>query len=265
VTVAVLVPMSCGNSAPSGAPAQTTPAAPTAPTAVTSVTAPVTPASGTTTLTKADFASRVQAALRAKGTFRVVSTSADDPDKFTSDIRLRGAQTDATATGAGYATVRVGGQVYVKGEGVSSDPRRPWVKLKPAGKDPLEILTQTMVRAVGAQAVPHQLLGGAAHVSTFKSAPGTAVVDGVPTKLYRIGINVPKAAAAKAFGDYILKEVTAAMPKVLVVKVWVDADDLPRKFEFDPDQSRSTVSMVFSRFGDKVTIAAPPVGLQTAG
>jgi hypothetical protein len=70
-------------------------------------------------------------------------------------------------------------------------------------------------------------------------------------------VDLPKATAAKALGEYLTAEAVAQQKlKELTAKVSVDQDSLPRKIEFEV----GTVKVVadFTNFGTPVTIAAPP-------
>jgi hypothetical protein len=209
-------------------------------------------------LSQADFTSKVKAALQAKGTFRVVTVTTDDgePATFTTDVKLNGTEADVSGSGLGSTVVRVGGQLYGKGEGITDDPKKPWVKHDPASKDPMVVLNSAMIKLLAAQTSAHELIGGAAYATGFTSALG-ATVGGVPTTLYTMTVDLPKATAAKALGEYLTAEAVAQQKlKELTAKVSVDQDSLPRKIEFEVD----TVKVVadFTNFGTPVTIAAPP-------
>jgi hypothetical protein len=208
-------------------------------------------------LTQAEFAPKVQAALQSKGTFRVVTVTTDEgkPATFTTDVKLTGKQADVLGTGDGSTVVRVGDQLYGKGEGITDDSSKPWVKFDPATKDPMAGLSGVLIKVLEGQTSTHELIGGAAYASSFTSAPGAAV-GGAPTTAYTMTVDLPKATAAKALGGYITAEMVAEEKLTeLTAKVSLDQDSLPRKIEFQV--GTSTVVADFSNFGTPVTIAAP--------
>jgi hypothetical protein len=68
---------------------------------------------------------------------------------------------------------------------------------------------------------------------------------------------IPFAAAAKAFGEYLDPgTVTEEKLKEITAVIVVDQDSLPRKLDFT--FGGSTMSTVYTEFGDPVTITAPP-------
>jgi hypothetical protein len=222
------------------------------------------PAAGTpapTALTQADFATKVPAALQAKSTFHSVDTTTDEdgPTITTSDLKVTSAGTDLSATiDTGQSVLRIGGKFYGKGDGLTEDPAKPWKVWDPAGtsKDPMAALTGVQLQIQSAGALTHQLLAGAAYATKFTSAEGP-VVGGASTTQYTITVDAPKAAAAKALGDYLTSAVVAAQKITDVTAVvLVDQENLPRKLDFTFGTSK--VSAEFSKFGDPVTITAPP-------
>jgi hypothetical protein len=216
-------------------------------------------------LTQADFATKVPAALQEKSTFHSVATTTDEdgPAITTSDLKVTSGGTDlAATTDQGLTLLRIGGKFYGKGGGLSENDAKPWKVWDPAGsaQDPMDALTGVQLQIQSAPALTHQLLAGAAYATKFSSAEGP-VVAGASTTEYRITIDAPKAAAAKALGDYLTSEVvTAQKIKEVTAVVLVDKENLPRKLDFAFGTSR--VSTQFSKFGEPVTtITAPPTTL----
>jgi hypothetical protein len=213
-------------------------------------------------LTQADFATKVPAALQGKSTFHAVATTTDEdgPVVTTSDLKVTSAGTDlAATTDQGVTVLRIGGKFYGKGDGLSEDDAKPWKVWDPAAsaKDPLAALTGVQLQIQSAEALTHQLLGGAAYATKFTSTAGPAV-DGASMTEYTITIDAPKAAEAKALGDYLTSAVvTAQKIKEVTAVVLVDKDNLPRKLDFA--FGTATESVQFGKFGDPVTtITVPP-------
>lgn len=207
-------------------------------------------------LTQADFAPKVLAALKAKGTFRTVTVTTDEegPATFTTDVKISDAGTDVSGSGDGSAVLRVGGQLYGKGDGISDDPAK-WVKYDPTATGSIPELTGALIKILAAQAVTHEMIGGAAYATSFNSAPGAAA----GTTDYTMTVDLPKAAAAKALGEYITPKVVAAQNlKDVAAKVSLDKDSLPVKLEFQLGTSKVVAD--FSNYGTPVTIAAPAAG-----
>jgi hypothetical protein len=93
---------------------------------------------------------------------------------------------------------------------------------------------------------------------------GTEEVDGVETNHYRVVMDT----AAYVEAMEMPAELTSAMPEEIGVDMWVDADNLPRKFYQELDMTASagdqtgsatsTTEGTYSDFGTEVTIEAPP-------
>jgi hypothetical protein len=121
--------------------------------------------------------------------------------------------------------VQIGDELYAKGDGLTEDPKEPWVKLDPDDETADSVIVARLVKLIAIQSAVHDLIGGVAFATSFEDAGGTPV-DGVGTKLYTVGVDVPKAAAAKAFGEYIDQEVASRLPKTLALKFWVGDDQV---------------------------------------
>jgi hypothetical protein len=255
---AVLLAAGCGDpdaAASTDPTPSTTPS--TTPTATPSTT-PV-PIVSPVALTKVDLAPKVKAALLAKRTFRATSrlTGDDGTAVLTADLRLRPDGTfDVAASMDKGRVVRIGQTLYFKDASLTKDPKRPWTKLDRDSDNVGELLAVGLVDLIVTQAGPHQILGGAAHATTFRQV-GVTTVEGMPAKRYTFGIDLKKATAAGALGDYIDKEDAQSAPRILTVDAVIDAENLPRKISFlGPDNQSITV--LFSRFGEDPAITAPP-------
>ncbi|GAB2588375.1 hypothetical protein GCM10027269_50050 [Kribbella endophytica] len=224
--------------------------------------APAAADSKITPLSQGDFSGKVQAALAAKKTFQVVTTTtdADGPATFTTNVRLAGAAADVQGSALESTFVRVGGTLYGKGGQLSSDPKKPWVMYDPtgkgAGKETSAIMAGAMLQLLGAQLDQYRVaVATSPYATDFKSAAGEPV-DGVATAKYTMTVNVLKATQAQAFGQYLTSE-TAAQSGLteLPIEVTVDAESLPRTFAYEADGAK--VSGTFGKFGEPVTITAP--------
>ncbi|GAA0955467.1 hypothetical protein GCM10009554_63230 [Kribbella koreensis] len=217
-----------------------------------------------TALTQVDLAPRVQAALLKSGTFHSVTKTTDDEDDpatYTADLKVAPGGGEVSADGSdGNSLLRVDGVLYAKGTDLTDDPAKPWLKWDPkaASDESSDPVVGMELELLSAQVLTHEYLGAVAYATKFRSAPGETV-DGARTTQYTITIDPAKAAAAKAFGEYLdpgavvdekLKEITAVL--------LVDQDSLPRKLEFTFGGSK--MSTVYTEFGKQVTITAPPAG-----
>jgi hypothetical protein len=259
---AVLLAAGCGDPDAAASTDPTPGATPSTTPTTTPSTAPSTtpvPTMSPVVLTKANLAPKVTAALLAKRTFRATSRLTDDDGTavLTADLRLRpdGTFDVATSMDKGRA-VRIGQALYFKDASLTKDPKRPWTKLDRDSDNIGVLLAVGMVDLIITQAGPHQILGGAAHATTFRQI-GVTTVEGIPATRYKFGIDLKKATAAGALGDYIDKEDAMSAPRILTVDAVIDAENLPRKITFlGPDNASVDVS--FSRFGDNLAITAPP-------
>jgi hypothetical protein len=91
---------------------------------------------------------------------------------------------------------------------------------------------------------------------------GTEEVDGVETNHYRITLDPTQYLKAMEFPAAMAE----MLPKELVTEMWVDADNLPRKFTQTTEiaamgggkPTSSTTEGTYSDFGTDVEIEAPP-------
>jgi hypothetical protein len=208
-------------------------------------------------LTQADFAPKVLAAMRAKGTFRTVSVNDDEGDKttYTTDVKLSAADSELSGKSDGtgqdaLSAIRAGGQIYVKSPQVSKYEAAPWAKYEPKATDHRAILNATLIRLALTQFTTHDLVGGAPYATGFSSEPaGDATV-------YTMKISLSEAAAANALGAFLTADLASGLEgKTLTVNVTVGKDLLPTTIEFTDDGAKVVTS--FSKYGDPVTIKAP--------
>jgi hypothetical protein len=255
---ALVLTAACGNNtAPAAAPAST-------PTAAVSTPTP-TGAPEPAELTKADFGPKVLAALRTAGTFRLTSALTADggtaQPTLKADIRLKGSVTDAVVTSdEGLPVTRIGKVLYMENDELTGNPKKPWVKLDLASKDPNVLAAALVVVQDYNQAMVHQVLGGAPYATTFK-ALGFQPMDGTEVREYQLSIDVKKATAARAMGVFLTQSDAKTLPAQLSVSVMVDAKNLPHQIVFvlaDTKDGNTAVHAAYEKFGAKLPVVAPP-------
>jgi hypothetical protein len=247
--------------APAAAPAST-------PTIAASTPAPTGPPEPVE-LTKADFGPKVLGALRAAGTFRTTASLNDGgrsgglESEVSADVRLKGSATDAVVTSEeGLPVTRIGKVLYMENDELTGNPKKPWVKLDLATKDPTVLAAALVVVQDLNQAMIHQVLGGAAYATTFKSG-GFQPMDGTQVREYVMNIDLKKATAARALGVYLDQTDAKTLPPQLSMSVMVDAKNLPHRIVFvlaDTKDGNTAVQASFGKFGAKLPIVAPPAG-----
>ncbi|GAA1515665.1 hypothetical protein [Kribbella lupini] len=253
---ALALTAACGNNpTPAAGPA------PTPTVAASTPTAPPLPAE----LTKADFGPKVLGALRAAGTFRLTSNlmangSTVDP-LLKADIRLKGATADAVVTSdEGLPVTRIGKVLYMENDELTGNPKKPWVKLDLASKDPNVLAAALVVVQDYNQAMVHQVLGGAPYATSFR-ALGLQPMDGTQVREYQLSIDLKKATAARAMGVYLTQADAKTLPTQLSVSVMVDAKNLPHLIVFvlaDTKDGNTAVRASYEKFGAKLPVVAPP-------
>ncbi|MEV8371727.1 hypothetical protein AB0P21_03270 [Kribbella sp. NPDC056861] len=125
----------------------------------------------------------------------------------------------------------------------------------PPGKDPEAPLTGTQLEVMTVPALTHEFLDAAAYATRVETARGSEI-DGTPMTQYTLSIDPVKAAAGKAFGGLLSPEMLAEQKAKVITAVLVVRDDfLPRRLDFVV--GNSTMSTVYSNFGDPVTLVPP--------
>ncbi|MEV8371724.1 hypothetical protein AB0P21_03255 [Kribbella sp. NPDC056861] len=256
LTAVVLVPISCGQQEPTSAPA-----------AVTSTAAPApVPTSTTRTpadLTQATFAPKVLGALAARGGFQVsakVQEGQKAPKQVHALVYFKGRSVDVeTKTQSGGGLIRVGRSIYLQDAKLTGDAKKPWAELDLGSSTSEEKVAATAADAWISARLFHQLIGGAPYATLFQPA-GEQVIDRVTTQQYTMRIDLQKAVAAGALGEYVDQADLATLPKQLSVTVWVDPNALPRQLEFtraDAKAGSVLVSAKFSQFGRRSLVLPP--------
>jgi hypothetical protein len=207
----------------------------------------------TNALSQADLGTKVQQALAKQGSFHVESTTTgEDAGTLTADVRLSGSTAEFVASADKSTVMSVGGQLYGQGANISDR----WVKYDP-NKKGVEALNNVLIKLLAAQAQPQQYLAGTPYATKFTSTAGPSV-DGKPTTLYDVTVDLQKAVAAKAYGDFVTADTLAEQKAgTLTLKVLLDGDSLPRKIDYAVGADGG--SATFTKFGDPVVLAAPKI------
>ena len=197
----------------------------------------------------------------ARGSFQVkakLQRPGDSGLPVNALVQLRGRAVDvSTKVDGGGGLIRIGRSVYVEDAGLTGDAKKPWAKLDldSATADKLVEVADALV----ADRLFHQVIGGAPYASSFLEQ-GQLVVDGIDTQRYTMLIDLKKAVAAGALGEYLDKSDLKTLPKQLSVAVWVDANALPRQLEFNLADTRTGnvfVTARFGQFGRRSTVLPP--------
>jgi hypothetical protein len=239
-------------------------------TVATRSTSPSAPAStGATGPTgQAVFASMTTAMAKAR-TATVAFSSSVAGQRIEGTGGFRFAATDVaaamTVTVPGLGKVRVillPQAFYLRlpaSAGLSSG--KPWLKISTdaARNDPGSAAFGPLMDQLRQSFDPQGNLGILEATTNLKAA-GTERVDGVPTTKYTATVDLAEA------GDQYRALVGQGVTK-LDYSIWVDRDDLPRKFStvVPTPQGDVTASGTYRDWGKPVHIAAPPAGQVASG
>ncbi|MEV6286812.1 hypothetical protein [Kribbella sp. NPDC051770] len=248
--VATLAVVACGATSTAGSAVTESPSSADTTSGRSSGT-PTPKAPGDDQLSPANLSSELLTRLAEKNTFRVVSRTTT-PGKadavVTADLRIKGDHAGLIATGGGRKVVKLGSTLYLKDAELTGDRSRPWSELAPGGES-----SRSADRLARAAQV-HALIGGAAHATTFQRAD-RITVNGAPAQEYVVTIDLARATAADALGDYLTTADLPSLPEAMTLRIAVDAHCLPVQLRFT--QGRSQVLATFSRFGQKLTLTPP--------
>lgn len=215
-------------------------------------------------LTKADFGPKVLAALRTAGTFRATVGQGGvrrGSGALRADFKLKGATTDAVVTSEdGLPVTRIGKVLYMENDELTGNPKKPWVKLDLASKDPNVLAAALVVVQDYNQAMVHQVLGASPYATSFR-ALAWQPMDGTQVREYQLSIDVKKATAARAMGVYLTQNDAKTLPAQLSVSVMLDAKNLPHRIVFvlaDTKDGNTAVQASYEKFGAKLPVVAPP-------
>jgi hypothetical protein len=152
---------------------------------------------------------------------------------------------------------------YLKLPAGAGVPAGKWVRVTAAGaNDPLSRTFGPLVQQLQQSFDPASNLGVLKATTTIAPA-GKEAVDGVPTTKYTATVDLAKAASvstrtlAQQYSTLVQNGV-----KTLRYSIWVDHDQLPRRFAtvVPTPQGNVTATGTYRDWGKPVTVAAPPAG-----
>jgi hypothetical protein len=204
-----------------------------------------------------DFYPSVMAAMREAGTFtfETVSDTAGQSQTMAGQARFSdaGMEMKASSTGAqAMELILLGKAMYMKSPQLGTGDT--WVKIDLSDPD-------SLFGMIG-KATDPEVMFKAMESPKELELLGTEDVDGVSTGHYRITMDPTQYVKAMGFPAAMAD----MLPQELVTEMWVDADNLPRKFAQTIEvpavaggaSSSSTTEGTYSDFGTDVEIEAPP-------
>ena len=204
-----------------------------------------------------EFYPSVMAAMRDAETFtfETVSGSAGQSQTMSGQARFSDAGMEMKASSSGAQAMEmilVGKAMYMKSADLGTGDK--WVKIDLS--DP-----NSLFGMIG-KATDPEVMFKAMESPKKLELIGTEDVDGVSTNHYRITMDPTSYLEAMDFPAAMAD----MLPKELVTEMWVDGDDLPRKFAQTIEipgagggaATSSTTEGTYSDFGTDVEIEAPP-------
>jgi hypothetical protein len=210
-------------------------------------------------LTKTNFFDKISKAQKKAGTSHVVMSVkvAGQAIKADGDLNIGGSAADTAMAmtmqsgqaGLGSIEMRLIDQVFYLNFGPMTSNKFAKVDLtdtsNPIGKQYSEI--------VGSLDPSQQLKEFEGAVSSFDQKGKAITLDGVKAQPYVIGIDTSKMASAE--------KASGSMPKKFKYTMYVGPDNLPRRVLTElpsiAGAGGSTMSINYSKWGEKVTIAKP--------
>jgi hypothetical protein len=210
-----------------------------------------------TELSAADFYPSVMAALQEAETFAFETTSGTGGQTQTMSGTARfsdeGVEMQATGSGAqAMDMILLGQAMYMKSPDLGTGDK--WLKIDLSDPD-------SLFGMIG-KATDPEVMFKAMETPKKLELVGSEEVDGVETNHYRITLDPTQYIKAMEFPAAMAD----MMPKELVTEMWVDADNLPRKFAQTTEikgmgggqPTTSTTEGTYSDFGIDVEIEEPP-------
>ena len=208
-------------------------------------------------LSAADFYPAVLGALQDAETFAFETTSdtAGQAQTMSGTARFGDDGIAMQATGSGAQAmdmILLGQAMYMKSPDLGTGDK--WLKIDLSDPD-------SLFGMIG-KATDPEVMFKAMETPKKLELVGTEEVDGVETNHYRITLDPTQYLKAMEFPAAMAE----MLPKELVTEMWVDADNLPRKFAQTIDLpatgggagTTSTTEGTYSDFGADVEIEAPP-------
>lgn len=211
-----------------------------------------------------DFYPAVMTAMRDAETFNFTSVSGSEGQAQTMSGQARfgdgGVEMKASSTGAqAIEVILIDQAMYMKSPALGTGDK--WTKIDLS--DP-----NSLFGMIGKATDPEVMFKSLQSPKKLELI-GTEDVDGVATNHYRITLDPAQYLSAMEFPAAMVD----MLPKELVTDMWVDADNLPRKFSQTLDvastaggsATSSTTEGIYSDFGTEVDIEAPPADEVTEG
>ena len=208
-------------------------------------------------LSAEDFYPEVMAAMQDAETFNftTVSSSAGQTQTMTGQARFSDDGIEMKASSEGpqaMELVLLGQAMYMKSPELGTGDK--WLKIDLSDPD-------SLFGMIG-KATDPEVMFKALETPKKLELVGAEDVDGVATNHYRITVDPTKYVEAMEFPAAMAD----MLPKELVTEMWVDADNLPRKFSQSMEipavgggkPTNSTSEGTYSDFGTDVDIEAPP-------
>lgn len=216
-------------------------------------------------LEAAEFYPAVMDALQEAETFAfTISSSAEGAGGGAMDMqgvmRYDDDGIDMQATGSGQGAdglemIMLDKVLYMTGAGMGMDlGDKKWLKIDMSDPD-------SLFGMIGKSTDPELMFKAMEEPKEFELL-GTEEVDGVETNHYRVVMDT----AAYADAMEIPAQMSSALPEDIAVEMWVDADNLPRRFRQEVEvpamgggeAGTSTTEGTYTDYGTEVTIEAPP-------
>jgi hypothetical protein len=214
-------------------------------------------------LSAQEFYPAVMEALREAGTFAFTLDSGTD-GATDSSLEMQGVMryddggVDLQASGSGQGAeelemIMLDQVLYINGIGMELGDKE-WLKIDMSDPD-------SLFGMLGRSADPEMMFKAMEEPKEFELV-GTEEVDGVETNRYRIVMDTASYAEAME----IPAQMGSSLPEDIAVEMWVDGDDLPRRFRQEMEvpatggrpATTSTTEGTYTDYGAEVTIEAPP-------
>jgi hypothetical protein len=214
-------------------------------------------------LSAQEFYPAVMEALREAGTFAFTLDSgadgaADASLEMQGVMRYDDGGIDLQASGRGQGSeelemIMLDKVLYINGIGMELGDKE-WLKIDMSDPD-------SLFGMLGRSADPEMMFKAMEEPAEFELV-GTEEVDGVDTNRYRIVMDTSSYAEAME----IPAQMASSLPEDIAVEMWVDGDDLPRRFRQEVEvpamggrpATTSTTEGTYTDYGAEVTIEAPP-------
>ena len=209
-----------------------------------------------------DFYPSVMAAMEEAGsfTFTTTSDSAGQAQEMTGEARFGDDGIEMKATGSGAQSMEmilIDKAMYMKSDALGTGDK--WLKIDLS--DP-----NSLFGMIG-KATDPEVMFKAMESPKKLELIGSEEVDGVETNHYQITMDPTSYLEAMEFPEAMAD----MLPKELVTDMWVDGDNLPRKFTQTVEvktpnggpATKSTTEGTYSDFGTDVEVEAPPASQVT--